>query len=101
MFSLLPKFPFMELKEDKMAQADYEFARRLQDEEYSRYTRLRSQFDREREAEGRGVFAKKQRVRYNNQSTGTYHLAIVLDVHLDDDPSRPYYVSSCIALHLK
>ena len=86
------------MKEDKIADADLEFARKLQAEEYSRYTRLRSQFDREREAESRGVFAKKQRVRYNNQSTGTFHSAIVLDVHLDDDPNRPYYVSSFIQI---
>lgn len=80
-------------EDDKRVQADLEFAKKLQEEEYSRYKRLRSQFDEERAAETRGVFAKKQRVRYNNQSTGTCHSAIVVGVHLDDDPNKPYYVS--------
>lgn len=90
MFSL-PTLPFLVRKDDKVSQADFEYARKLQAEEYSRYTRLRSQFDQERTAETHGVFAKKQRVEYFNQSTATCHPAIILDVHLDDGPHRPYY----------
>ena len=85
-------FNFSE-KNSGVEEADLEFAKKLQAEEYKRYQILRSQFEQERAAETRGVLAKKQRVEYKNQATGVSHPAIVIDVHLDDGPDRPYYVS--------
>mmetsp|Transcript_50790 Transcript_50790/g.61209 ORF Transcript_50790/g.61209 Transcript_50790/m.61209 type:complete len:147 (-) Transcript_50790:225-665(-) len=78
----------------KMSQTelnDEEFARKLQAEEYKRYSRLRTQFEQERAAESLGVFAKKQRVQYLHKQTNQHYDAVIQGVHLDDGPDRPYY----------
>ncbi len=56
--------------------------------------RLDAQKKAEDDAEARGVFAKKQRVRYHNKTTDTVCDAVVVGVHFDDGPEQPYYVSS-------
>lgn len=91
MFFNLPETAFAPTKADTGSEQDLEFAKKLQAEEYKRYQLLRSQFEQERDAEAKGVLAKKQRVEYKNQSTGVSHPAVVLDVHLDDGPDKPYY----------
>ena len=74
---------------------DEQLARHLQQEEYKRYTRLRSQYDSERAAESKGVLAKGQRVYYivHTETEIKNYEAVVVDVHLDDGPEKPYYVS--------
>lgn len=57
-------------------------------------TRLEAQKKAEELAESKGVFAKKQRVRYHNKSNNTISDAVVVGVHYDDGPDKPYYVSS-------
>jgi len=72
---------------------DEQLARHLQQEEYQRYTRLRTQYDSERAAESRGVLAKGQCVYYvvNTETGSNTYEAVVVDVHLDDGPDNPYY----------
>mmetsp|Transcript_3742 Transcript_3742/g.8316 ORF Transcript_3742/g.8316 Transcript_3742/m.8316 type:complete len:156 (-) Transcript_3742:362-829(-) len=53
--------------------------------------RLDAQKKAEEDAEARGVFAKKQRVRYHNKSTDVICDAIVVGVHFDDGLEHPYY----------
>ena len=52
--------------------------------------RLETQKRAEELAESNGVFAKKQRVFYNNKSTDTMHDAYIVGVHFDDGPDKPY-----------
>jgi hypothetical protein len=62
--------------------------------ETQRKRRLDAQRKLEAEAESRGAFAKKQRVEYYHKATGTwYDDAHIVDVHFDDGPDKPYYVS--------
>jgi len=70
---------------------DEGFAKKLQAEEYTRYCRLRTQFEQERAAESRGVFAKRQRVQYLHKQTDVSYDAVIQGVHLDDGPDKPYY----------
>lgn len=58
-----------------------------------RKRRLDYQRKMEAEAESRGAFAKKQRVRYHNKLQDRWDDAIVVGVHHDDGPDKPYYVS--------
>ena len=51
------------------------------------------------EARARGHFVKKQKVRYLHKATDTWHDAVIVGVHFDDGPDKPYYVSSS-QLHL-
>jgi hypothetical protein len=62
--------------------------------------RLDAQKKAEELAESNGVFAKKQRVFYHNKSTDTMHDAFIVEVHFDDGPDKPYYVSLLIDLLL-
>ena len=56
--------------------------------------RLEAQFKLEREAEKRGAYVKKQRVKYFHKGSDQwFDHAMVVDVHLDDGPDKPYYVS--------
>jgi len=56
--------------------------------------RLDAQRKLEADAESRGVFAKKQRVRYHNKLQGRWDDAVIVGVHYDDGPDKPYYVSA-------
>jgi hypothetical protein len=58
-----------------------------------RKRRLECQRKMEAEAESLGAFAKKQRVKYHNKLQGRWHDAVVIGVHHDDGPDKPYYVS--------
>ena len=74
---------------------DEQLARHLQQQEYKRMTCLRAQYDSERAAESQGVLAKGQRVYYvvKTDTEIKNFEAVVIDVHLDDGPDNPYYVS--------
>ena len=58
-----------------------------------RKRRLDYQRKMEALAETRGAFAKKQRVKYHNKLQGRWDDAVVIGVHHDDGPDKPYYVS--------
>mmetsp|Transcript_4075 Transcript_4075/g.3857 ORF Transcript_4075/g.3857 Transcript_4075/m.3857 type:complete len:165 (-) Transcript_4075:178-672(-) len=74
-------------KIDKDALKRAEYAKCLAE----RIMRLQTQLELENVAEKNGVFAKKQRVKYHHKSTDTHYRAIVVGVHFDDGPDRPYY----------
>lgn len=57
-----------------------------------RKRRLDAQQKAEAEAESRGAFAKKQRVKYHNKHQGRWDDAVIIGVHHDDGPDKPYYV---------
>uniref|UniRef100_A0A7S2JSX7 Uncharacterized protein n=1 Tax=Leptocylindrus danicus TaxID=163516 RepID=A0A7S2JSX7_9STRA len=87
-------------KEEEKAQinADKELARRLQLEEEAkersrrqREREERSQIEREIEAEKKGMFVKKQKVLYYHKSNDKKYYAVIVGVHFDDGPDRPYY----------
>ena len=63
------------------------------DHEQIKRRRLDAQRRMEEDAESRGCFAKKQRVRYHYRTMDTVCDAVVVDVHFDDGPEHPYYVS--------
>ena len=54
--------------------------------------RLDAQLKAETEAESRGAFCKKQRVKYHNKLLGKWNDAVIVGVHHDDGPDKPYYV---------
>lgn len=58
-----------------------------------RKRRLDAQRKLEEDAESRGAFAKKQRVKYHNKLHGRWDDAVIVGVHYDDGPDKPYYVS--------
>lgn len=93
--------PRKKQKEEVQINADKELAHRLQQEEEAKErTRRqgereeRSQREREIEAERKGMFVKKQKVLYYHKSNDKKYYAIVVGVHFDDGPDRPYYVSN-------
>eukprot|EP00568_Trieres_chinensis_P002263 CAMPEP_0183295164 /NCGR_PEP_ID=MMETSP0160_2-20130417/3223_1 /TAXON_ID=2839 ORGANISM="Odontella Sinensis, Strain Grunow 1884" /NCGR_SAMPLE_ID=MMETSP0160_2 /ASSEMBLY_ACC=CAM_ASM_000250 /LENGTH=161 /DNA_ID=CAMNT_0025456597 /DNA_START=110 /DNA_END=592 /DNA_ORIENTATION=+ len=57
----------------------------------NRRRRLRAQIDAEDAALALGVFAKKQRVKYHHKATNKFYDAVIVGVHLDDGPDKPYY----------
>ena len=58
---------------------------------------LQEQRCREIDAEERGLFTKYQRVSYYHRVTNTWFRdAHVVDVHFDDGPEKPYYVSEIL-----
>ena len=63
------------------------------DDNQMKRKRLDAQLKAEKEAEARGpkFFAKKQRVRYLNKMTNAVCDAVVVGVHYDDGPDKPYY----------
>lgn len=61
------------------------------DPERIKRSRLDAQKIAEEDAESKGLFAKKQRVRYTNKSDSSVCDAIICGVHFDDGPDRPYY----------
>ena len=75
---------------------DEAFARKLQAEEDRRYNMLKIQKEAEDRAEKHGLYAKRQRVSYTHKGTGTQYDALVVGVHFDDGPDKPYYVSLCV-----
>lgn len=84
-------------KEQKLAEARKEQAKkdalRLQAEEQRRLAiveeRIQTQYQAEKVARERNQFAKNQRVSYT--ASGKMYDAIIVGVHLDDDPDKPYY----------
>lgn len=64
------------------------------DHEQIKRRQLDSQRKSEEVAESKGLFAKKQRVRYHNKTTDVVCDAVVVGVHFDDGPQHPYYVST-------
>lgn len=56
-----------------------------------RKRRLDAQQKAETEAESRGAFCKKQRVKYHNKLLGKWDDAVIVGVHYDDGPDKPYY----------
>mmetsp|Transcript_31773 Transcript_31773/g.48737 ORF Transcript_31773/g.48737 Transcript_31773/m.48737 type:complete len:172 (-) Transcript_31773:68-583(-) len=56
-----------------------------------RRMQLESQRQRELEAESRGAYIAKQRVKYHYRAMDSFHDAVILGVHLDDGPDKPYY----------
>jgi len=72
---------------------DEALARKLQAEEDRKFELLKAQLEAEELAEKNGKYAKRQRVSYHHKMTGTHYDAIIVGVHLDDGPDKPYYVS--------
>ena len=72
---------------------DEAFARKLQAEEDLRFQMLKSQKEEEDRAQQNGKYAKKQRVSYHHRGSDEYYDAVIVGVHLDDGPDKPYYVS--------
>mmetsp|Transcript_7816 Transcript_7816/g.11228 ORF Transcript_7816/g.11228 Transcript_7816/m.11228 type:complete len:174 (-) Transcript_7816:175-696(-) len=56
-----------------------------------RRMQLNSQREREIQAESRNAYVKKQRVKYHYRAMDSWHDAVILGVHLDDGPDKPYY----------
>lgn len=73
---------------------DEALARKLQAEEDRRLNTLKAQKEAEDRAEKDGLYAKRQRVLYVHRGTDKQYDAMVVGVHFDDDPDKPYYVSS-------
>ena len=72
---------------------DEALARKLQAEYDRKFRLLKAQKDAEDRAETQGLYAKKQRVSYIHRGTNTQYDAMVVGVHFDDGPDKPYYVS--------
>lgn len=72
---------------------DAALAQKLWTEEKILFKRLETQKEKEEEAETRGAFIKQQRVKYHHKASDAYYDAVVVGVHFDDGPDRPYYVS--------
>jgi hypothetical protein len=77
----------------KQATKDEQLAQRLQKEENIRYNKIKTQFENEKRVEKLNQFAKKQRVLYHSKIDDKLIDAVVVGVHFDDGPDRPYYVS--------
>lgn len=80
-------------KQQQQQQQDEQFARKLQQQEEERYRRLKTQYDFEQKAEKINQFAKQQRVLYHYKAEDKWFDAVIVGVHLDDGPDKPYYVS--------
>ena len=72
---------------------DEALARKLQVEYDRKFRLLEAQKDAEDRAETQGLYAKKQRVSYIHRGTNTQYDAMIVGVHFDDGPDKPYYVS--------
>ena len=72
---------------------DEKIAQKLQQEENDRHQKLKSQYDMEEKAKQLNQFTKRQRVSYHSKVDGTWMDAVVVGVHFDDGPDKPYYVS--------
>jgi uncharacterized FlaG/YvyC family protein len=72
---------------------DEKIAHKLQEEENDRYQKLKRQYDMEEKAKEINQFAKRQRVLYHSKIDNKWMDAVVVGVHLDDGPDKPYYVS--------
>ena len=58
-----------------------------------RQRRLQAQLEAEESANKLGAFAKNQRVSYYHKASDFSYDAVVIGVHFDDGPDKPYYVS--------
>jgi hypothetical protein len=72
---------------------DAALAQKLWKEEKILFKRLETQKEKEEEAATRGAFIKQQRVKYHHKASDAYYDAVIIGVHFDDGPDRPYYVS--------
>eukprot|EP00978_Attheya_sp_CCMP212_P002670 scaffold5469_cov54-Attheya_sp.AAC.2 len=70
---------------------DAALAQKLWKEEKILFKRLETQKEKEEEAETRGAFIKQQRVKYHHKASDAYYDAVIIGVHFDDGPDRPYY----------
>eukprot|EP00591_Stephanopyxis_turris_P011643 CAMPEP_0195520900 /NCGR_PEP_ID=MMETSP0794_2-20130614/17609_1 /TAXON_ID=515487 /ORGANISM="Stephanopyxis turris, Strain CCMP 815" /LENGTH=149 /DNA_ID=CAMNT_0040650339 /DNA_START=245 /DNA_END=694 /DNA_ORIENTATION=- len=70
---------------------DEKLAWDLQREEHNRYRRLHAQYDSEMKALSHGMLATKQRVSYHHRGSDEHYDAVIMGVHLDDGPDKPYY----------
>mmetsp|Transcript_10227 Transcript_10227/g.12943 ORF Transcript_10227/g.12943 Transcript_10227/m.12943 type:complete len:149 (-) Transcript_10227:441-887(-) len=70
---------------------DEKLAHTLQQEEDIRYKKLKTQYDSEQRAEKINQFVKRQRVSYHAKAEDKWIDAVVVGVHFDDGPDRPYY----------
>ncbi len=72
---------------------DLSLAQEVQKEEKIKYNRIKTQYDLEQKSMMNKQFAKWQRVKYYSKGDDMYVDAVVVGVHFDDGPDRPYYVS--------
>lgn len=80
-------------RQQEQEKKDAEMAKELQSQ-FDRMNRmLEAQKEEEERAAKYGKFAKKQRVSYHHRANDTYYDAVIVGVHLDDGPDKPYYVS--------
>lgn len=61
------------------------------DEQQKNLQIIDNQRQREEVASAKGVFVENQRVRYFFKTNETWYDAIIVGVHYDDGPDRPYY----------
>lgn len=81
-------------RQQEQEKIDAEMAKELQSQ-FDRMNRmLEAQKKEEERAANYGKFAKKQRVSYHHRANDTYYEAVIVGVHLDDGPDKPYYVSN-------
>jgi hypothetical protein len=72
--------------------SDAAFAKQLQIEEERKEKLLKTQFEDESNALNHGHFCKRQRVMYHLKSKDAFYEAVIVGVHYDDGPNKPYYV---------
>jgi hypothetical protein len=72
--------------------SDEAFAKQLQMEEERKEKLLKAQFEDETHALDHGHFCKRQRVMYHHRSKDAFYEAVIVGVHYDDGPNKPYYV---------
>ncbi|GFH60106.1 hypothetical protein CTEN210_16582 [Chaetoceros tenuissimus] len=78
-------------RQQEQEKKDAEMAKELQSQ-FDRMNRmLEAQKEEEERAAKYGKFAKKQRVSYHHRANDTYYDAVIVGVHLDDGPDKPYY----------
>mmetsp|Transcript_6415 Transcript_6415/g.7963 ORF Transcript_6415/g.7963 Transcript_6415/m.7963 type:complete len:153 (+) Transcript_6415:86-544(+) len=75
----------------KQEEKDRQLANQMQKEEDQRHRRLTAQYESEKNAEKLNQFAKKQRVSYYSKIDDRLIDAVIVGVHLDDGPDKPYY----------
>ena len=61
------------------------------EEQLNKVQIIGTQRQREEVASGKGAFVENQRVRYFFKGNETWYDAIIVGVHYDDGPDRPYY----------
>lgn len=71
-----------------------QFQLQKQQQEKDKYQKLKIQYEIEQKAEKemKDTFAKKQRVSYYVKADDIWIDAVVVGVHFDDGPDKPYYV---------